>query len=120
MKASKLMLFTKETIYRDIPENVTGVIYLRGIADEYSLYPIYYVSKAHGRTVKEQLLIIFNTKGWNDAVYMNYVECSSNDEANTLEQEELKRYAPKYNAQDEKDEEVYVSSISIHHKNIID
>lgn len=90
------MLYSKASISKFVP-NKNTVYYLRGIADENTLYPIYYIGRTKQGRVKKQLVTEFMNNSWNDIVYINYTECNSEREAKQLEKQELNRFKPKYN-----------------------
>lgn len=95
-KPTSLMLFSKNGILNYIP-NTHAVYYLRGIADENSLYPIYYIGKSKRGNLRSQLLEQFLENDWTDIVYINYIECDTAKEAKHLEKLEINRHGPKYN-----------------------
>lgn len=95
-KPTKLMLFHKNTILNYIPET-NAVYFLRGIADENSLYPIYYIGKASRGEFREKLLDQYFQNDWSDIVYINFIECDTKGELQALLKQEIKRHKPKYN-----------------------
>lgn len=95
-RSTSLMLFNKNNILRYIP-NVNAVFYLRGIADENSLYPIYYIGQGSRNNIKRKLIDLLEKKNWTDIVYINYVECDREKLARSLEKYEINRHRPKYN-----------------------
>jgi excinuclease UvrABC nuclease subunit len=99
-KKINLMLFSRNTIRYFVP-NVNAVYYLRGIADENSLYPIYYIGRAENNDLKSKLLKIFEENEWNDIIYLNYIECEDPKQIKVYEEFEIKRHQPKYNLENE-------------------
>ncbi len=97
MHNTKLLLFNKSTILNHIQEE-NAVFYLRGIADEKSLYPIYYIGSAKKGNLKEKLFQILCTKNWDDIVYINLIICKDSFQAKELKISEIKRHKPKYNS----------------------
>lgn len=95
-KRTSLMLFNRNTIAYYIP-NTTGVFYLRGIADETSLYPIYFIGQAKTGQMREELLKQCLQNEWPEVVYFNYIECDNNREAKIFLKREIARHRPKYN-----------------------
>ncbi|MBU0976476.1 MAG: hypothetical protein ABIE03_03125 [Patescibacteria group bacterium] len=95
-KPSSLILYSRNSLKNFIP-NTNTVYYLRGIADEHSLYPIYYIGQARNGKTREQLVEEFLQNDWNDIVYINYVECDNEKEAKVLARNEIARHQPKYN-----------------------
>lgn len=98
-KPTSLMLFNKNTITSYIP-NTCGVYYLRGIADETSLYPIYYIGKAKPGHLREELLKRYFQNDWPEVVYFNYIECDTDKEAKVLLKQEIARHKPKLNGEE--------------------
>ncbi|MDD3647619.1 MAG: hypothetical protein PHS44_03930 [Candidatus Dojkabacteria bacterium] len=96
-KPSSLILYSKNSLKNFIP-NTNTVYYLRGIADENSLYPIYYIGQAKKGRTRDQLVKEFFQNNWNDVVYINYVECDNEREAKSLAKQEIARHKPKYNS----------------------
>lgn len=95
-KASKLMLYNRNSLVKYIPD-INAVYFLRGIADENSLYPVYFVGKGRKGELRRKLVGEFIDKQWNDIVYINYIQCDSEEEARRIYSEELTRHKPKYN-----------------------
>jgi len=95
-KSTNLMLFNKNNVLRYVP-NVNAVYYLRGIADENSLYPIYFIGQGSKNNLKRKLLEILEHNNWTDVVYINYIECDKGKTAKSLEKYEINRHRPKYN-----------------------
>ena len=95
-RSTNLMLFNKNNVLRYIP-NVNAVYYLRGIADENSLYPIYFIGQGTKRNLKRRLLEILENNNWTDVVYINYIECDKGKTAKSLKRYEINRHKPKYN-----------------------
>ena len=93
-KATSLKLYNRNTISSYIP-NVNAVYYLRGIADDTSLYPIYLIGRA-GK-LRDHLLRQFTQENRPEVVYLNYIEFDSWEEAKTFEEQEIARHKPKYN-----------------------
>ncbi len=97
-KAKGLQLFNRNTILNHGP-NSCGVYYLRGIADEFSLYPVYYIGVADHLEMRKKLLEHFIDENWTEVVYFNYVECDNFNEAQILAEREIIRHKPKYNSE---------------------
>jgi excinuclease UvrABC nuclease subunit len=97
-KPTSLMLFNRNTICNYIP-NTRGVYYLRGIADESSLYPIFFIGRAKNGQLREELLRQCIQKDWPEVVYFNYIECDTEREMKILLKNEIARHKPKYNFQ---------------------
>jgi excinuclease UvrABC nuclease subunit len=95
-KPTTLMLYTRNGIRNYVP-NVCGVYYLRGIADEKSIYPVYYIGTAKRGRLREKLLNHYFKTDWNDVVYLNYIECDNEGEAKQLARHAIEAYRPKYN-----------------------
>ena len=95
-KATTLTLFNRNTITNHTP-NTCGVYYLRGIADENSLYPVYYIGVAKKSALREKLMNHFLNEAWTEIVYFNYIECDSPHEARMIAQREINRHKPKFN-----------------------
>jgi hypothetical protein len=95
-KTSRLLLFNKHTILNCIP-NIRAVFYLRGIADEKALYPIYYIGMTKKEQLRQNLLRLFFEINWADIIYINYIQFDSKSEAKQFAQEEISKYQPKYN-----------------------
>jgi hypothetical protein len=96
VKRSSLLIYSKASILNYIP-NTNAVYYLRGIADENSLYPIYYIGRAKRGQLKRILLNEFYKNNWKDIVYINFIECGNDREAKALQKYEVLRHKPKYN-----------------------
>ncbi|MBN2015776.1 hypothetical protein JW766_02995 [Candidatus Dojkabacteria bacterium] len=111
-KPTTLMVYSRNAIKNFVP-NVNGVYYLRGIADENSLYPIYYIGRAEKGRLREELLDKFYTNEWLDITYINYIECDSKKEAKQLQKFEILRHKPKYNLQKE-EIHAFVESPALH------
>lgn len=95
--SSGLLLFNRNTIQNFIPR-ANVVYYLRGIADEATLYPIYYIGSVDQNRTKQELLEKFLFENWSDVVYINYKEFSSEREARKYAKTEESRFQPKYNS----------------------
>lgn len=95
-KPTSLILFNRNTINNYIP-NTCGVYYLRGIADETSLYPVYYIGRAKLGQLRTKLMEHCQKEDWLDVVYFNYIECDTDREARILHKHEVSRHKPKYN-----------------------
>jgi len=92
------MLFNRNTVSSYIP-NVNAVYYLRGIADDSSLYPIYYIGRAQSGNLRNHLLRQFISQNHPEVVYINYIEFDTEQQAKTFEKQEISRHKPKYNMQ---------------------
>lgn len=97
-KSTMLQLFNRNTIVNHGP-STCGVYYLRGIADEFSLYPVYYIGVANHLEMRKKLLEHFFNENWTEIVYFNYIECDTIEEARHIAQAEIKRHKPKYNSE---------------------
>jgi hypothetical protein len=80
-----------------IPEDINAVYFLRGIADERTLYPIHYIGRIEKGNVKQQLLNQFFHSDWEEIVYIQFVGCDSKEEAQALAEYEINHNKPKYN-----------------------
>lgn len=95
-KATALSLFNRSTIVNHTPDSC-GVYYLRGIADEESLYPVYYIGVAKRNELRQKLLEHFLDEAWTEVIYFNYVECSDPKEAEVIAKNEIEKHKPKFN-----------------------
>ena len=117
-KPTRLMLFNRNTISSYIP-NTCGVFYLRGIADESSLYPIYYIGKAKEGQLREHLLQLWGDKEWPEVVYFNYVECDTAREASRFQKFEIEKHKPKYNYNEPINSDLFNSpNLKLHYQSI--
>ncbi|MFC1780066.1 hypothetical protein ACFLY9_00005 [Patescibacteria group bacterium] len=108
-KSTSLMLYSRNAINQFIP-NGNAVYFLRGIADENSLYPIYYIGRSSNGRFRDLLLEKFYKNEWNDVVYINYIECESDREAKELQKYEITRHRPKYNKEEHSIVNTFISS----------
>ncbi len=94
--ATSLMLYNKNTIASYIP-NIHAVYYLRGIADNDSLYPIYFIGRTEKGSLRDELLEKFIMENKPEVVYINYIEFNNSRDAGLFEKREIERHKPKYN-----------------------
>jgi len=95
-RPTSLMLYNKNSVISFIPDT-HAVYYLRGIADENSLYPVYFIGRSKKKNLRRELLETLIKNDWIDIVYVNYIECESEKEAEFIERKEISRHHPKYN-----------------------
>ena len=95
-KSTSLMLYNRNTISRYVP-NTHAVYFLRGIADDNSLYPIYYIGKSSNGKLREHLLKKFSEEYHPEIVYINYIKFKSDREAQQFIKQEIARHKPQFN-----------------------
>lgn len=97
-KQTNLMLYNRNSVNSCVP-NICSVYYLRGIANETSLYPIYYIGISKPNKLRDVLIDHLSKGECQDVIYVNYIECDSYKEAKSLARREIERFNPKYNLQ---------------------
>ncbi len=87
--------YSESTIENMANEDVDGVYYLFDEDEDVVLY----VGKSFrvNGGIRDRLLEHLRTKNWVDVDVFYFQECQNENETDSLEKEEIKRWKPKYN-----------------------
>ena len=91
--------YNKITILRVAPDNM-GIYYCGCLGSDGKLYPLYIGrAKGDGVSIRSRLLDHLRDDYWPSATHFGYHVCSTKQEAENLEIQEIKRCNPKHNSQ---------------------
>lgn len=91
--------YNKASILQNASDNM-GIYYCGYLGSGGKLYPLYIGrAKGDGVSIRSRLLDHIRDNHWPDITHFGYQVCSTKQEAENLEIQEIKRCNPKYNAQ---------------------
>lgn len=88
--------YTKESISNNAPDS-KGVYYMGSLNTNGKLGVSYVGKSSVGADMRGRLLSHLNNGEWDDVTHFGYKTCSTIEEADKLEAEEIARLKPKHN-----------------------
>ena len=92
-------LYNQLSVSNNAPDSM-GVYYC-GVLNQENKLIIYYIGRAMGDgvTIKSRLFDHLRNDNWSDVTYFGHQVCTTKQEAEDFEKEEIAKYKPKYNEQ---------------------